>query len=184
MRFKFRHTRPLADLLTASRVLLSVYLVGLGMTRGAEALPVAVLAVILSWLTDLADGPLARHDPDSPITWVGRHDAEADLSVSLGVAVYLAFSGYLAAWLGVVLVLAIMGLWILHSHQLAWPFYAVPYTVLILTALRDAPLFGWLAVGYLLATLVASWSRLRREFLPGFFEAVGSLLGRNDQLSQ
>lgn len=181
MAFRFIHTKTLADLLTVSRACLSVCLAALGMVRGAEALPTAVLIVIITWLTDLLDGPLARHDPDPRITWIGEHDPEADLTVSLGVAAYLVLSGYLAAWLGAVVVLVTLGLWVWHSHQLAWPFYAVPYVVLEVVALREAPLFGWLAVAYLLATLVARWSRLRDEFLPEFFQAVASFRGGNSQ---
>jgi hypothetical protein len=51
--------------------------------------------------------------------------------------------------------------------------------LLIRAALRDVPFLGWLAVGYLLATLAVRWSRLRQEFLPGFFQAVGSI-GRRE----
>ncbi len=179
MTLRFHHGKSLADLLTVGRALLGFCLAGLGWVRGAEALPTAVLTVILSWLTDLLDGPLARHAPDPRTTWIGEHDAEADLSVSLGVAAYLVLSGYLPAWMGGALVLMILGLWILHSHQLAWPFYALPYVVLGVTAFREAPLFGWLAVGYLLATLAVRWRRLKGEYLPQFFQAVGSLRGRD-----
>jgi len=177
----FRHTKPLADLLTVSRVLLGICLAGLGMARRAEALPTAVFTVIISWLTDVLDGPLARHDSDHRITRVGEHDAEADLTVSLGVAAYLILSGYVAGWLGAMLVLTILGLWVLHSHQLAWPFYALPYVILILIALQDAPLFGWLAVGYLLATLVLCWPRFWQQYLPEFSQTVDSLHRGNRQ---
>jgi len=176
-----RHTKPWADLLTVSRTLLGVYLAGLGVKRGTEALPTAVLIVIISWLTDVLDGPFARHDPDHRSTWVGEHDAEADLTVSLGVVAYLVLSGYLAGWLGAVLVLTILGLWVLHSHQLAWPAYALPYAILILLAFQDVPLFGWLAVGYLLATLVVCRSRFWQQYLPEFFQALDSLHRGNGQ---
>ena len=178
---KFRHTRSLADTLTVSRALLGLCLAGLGLVRGGTALPTAVLVVILSWLTDLLDGPLARRDPSPESTWIGSHDAEADLAVSLGVASYLVLSDYLAAWLGATLVLITVGLWILHSHQLAWPFYALPYVVLGVIAFQEIPPFGWLAAGYLLATAAVRWRRLRDEFLPEFFQAAASLRGGKDR---
>lgn len=174
-------TRLLADLLTVSRVLFSICLAGLGAERGAEALPTAVLIVVISWLTDVLDGPLARHDADHQVTWVGEHDAEADLTTSLGVVAYLILSGYLPGWLGTLLILTILGLWVLHSHQLAWPFYAIPYVLLILLALQEAPPFGWLAVGYLLVTLAACWSRFWQQYLPEFFQAIDSLHRGNGQ---
>lgn len=137
------------------------------------------MIVLLCWFTDLVDGPLARHDTDTPITWVGKHDAEADLATSLGVTAYLVFSRYLPVWLGALLVLLMVSLWLLHSHQLAWPFYVLPYVILGIVAFRRAPLFGWLAIGYVLATLAVRWSRLRRESLPEFFQAVASFFGKH-----
>jgi phosphatidylglycerophosphate synthase len=177
----FTHTKPLADFLTVSRALLGICLAWLGMARGVEALPTAVLVVIISWLTDVLDGPLARYDPEHRVTWLGEHDAEADLAISLGVTAYLVLSAYLAGWMGAVLVLTILGLWVLHSHQLAWPFYALPYVILILLALQDAPLFGWLALGYLLATPVVCWPRFWQQYLPEFFQAIDSLHRGNGQ---
>ena len=181
MAFRTRRTRPLADLLTAGRVLLAIYLAALGVARGAEAVPAAVLTVIVSWLTDLVDGPLARWDPDPRISWVGEHDAEADLTTSLGVTVFLVLSGYLSPWIAAVLVAVLLLVWILHSHQLAWPLYALPYVFLGVVAFREAPLFCWLAIGYLAATLAVRWPRLRQEFLPEFFEALASVLARGNQ---
>ena len=170
--------RNLADLLTVSRVLLALVLVWLGICTGHRALPAAALIVVLSWFTDLLDGPLARRDATSPVTWVGRHDAEADLSTSLGVIVYLVLSGHLAGWVGAVIGVTTLALWALHSRQLAWPLYAAPYGILVFVALRSVPILGWLVIAYLLVTLATRWPRLRREYLPEFFQAVGSVLER------
>jgi hypothetical protein len=170
--------RNLADLLTVSRALLGLGLAWLGFKVGARALPAALLILVLSWFTDLLDGPVARRDTTSPLTWVGRHDAEADLSASLGVVAYLVLSGYMAGWLGVLTIVATLALWVLHSRQLAWPLYATPYGVLVFVALRKVPVLGWLAVAYLLLTLAVRWPRLRSEYLPEFFQAVGGLRER------
>jgi|YNPBryantNP2012_1023418.scaffolds.fasta_scaffold10446_4 hypothetical protein len=171
----FKHTKPLADALTVTRAVLGLCIAALGLTQGRDALPTVMLILIASWLSDLVDGPLARRDPESHTNWVGEHDAEADLATSLGVAVYLVLSGYLAAWVGAGLVVSILLLWILHSHQLAWPCYALPYVILLGLALRDAPAYGWFTILYLGVTLVLRWRRLRQEFLPQFFAAVSSL---------
>lgn len=170
-----KHTKPLADTLTIARAILGLCIAGLGWLQGRAALPTVVVAVVISWLSDLLDGPLARHDEAWHATWVGEHDAEVDLVVSLGIAVYLVLSGYLTAWVGAGLMLVILLPWCLHSHQLAWPFYALPYVILVLAAFRDAPASGWLAVAYLGMTLVLRWRRLMREYLPEFFDAVASL---------
>ena len=179
--FNFQHTRPLADLLTVSRVIMGFGLAGLGMILGPDALPLAVLTVLLCWFTDFVDGPLARHDPNNQITWVGSHDAEADLTTSVGVTAYLVFSDYLSGWVGSAIVLALLGTWVLHSHQLAWPIYALPFVIFGSVAFHEAAFFGWLSIGYLLIVLAVRWPRLRQEFLPEFFQAVGSFLGKGSR---
>jgi hypothetical protein len=170
--------RLLADLLTVSRVLLAFLLAVIGWARGAEGLPLAVAVLLISWFTDLIDGPLARCVPVTPPSWIGRHDAEADLATSLGVAAYLSFSGYLPFWLAVALVVLILGVWFLHSHQLAWPLYAVPYAILAVVAFGAAPVWGRIMVGYLFGTLVLRYRRLATGFLPEFFHAVATLRGK------
>lgn len=178
MRGRICTARNLADLLTVSRVLLAVGLAFLGLWAGDKALPVAVLIVVLSWFTDLLDGPVARRDRNSQLTWVGQHDAEADLTTSLGVVAYLVLSGYLIGWVGALIAAGTLLVWGFHSHQLAWPLYAAPYAVLVFVAIDRTPVVGWLAVVYLVATLGTRLPRLRREYLPEFFQAVGNLLGR------
>ncbi len=170
--------RNLADLLTVSRVFLALVLVWLGLSIGHSAMPTAILLVVLSWFTDLLDGPLARRDTISPPTWVGQHDAEADLSTSLGVAAYLVLTGHIPGWVGAVMSVATIAIWTLHSRQLAWPLYAAPYGILVFVALGAVPILGWLVVAYLLVTLATRWPRLRREYLPEFFQAVGTVIER------
>lgn len=174
-RERLKHTKPLADALTAMRAVLGLCIAGLGLGQRKAALPTVVVAVVVSWLSDLVDGPLARHDREARTTWVGAHDAEADLAVSLGIAAYLALSGYVAAWLAAGLVAVILLSWTLHSHQLAWPFYALPYVILLGLALKEVPVFGWLAIAYLGTMLGLHRRRLMHGFLPQFFGAVASL---------
>ena len=171
----WKHTKVLADALTVARGALGVSIAGLGLLRGRSALATVVGSVIIAWLSDLIDGPLARRDEAWRATWVGEHDPEADLAVSLGTAVYLVLSDYLMVWVGASLVVIILLLWGLHSHQLAWPFYAVPYVILLRVALREAPVLGWLAVVHLVTTFALRWRRLVGEFVPQFFDAVASL---------
>lgn len=169
MPHKIRRMRVLADLMTVSRVFLAVCLAVLGFTRGGAALPTVALLLLLSWTTDLVDGPLARLDKDPQISWVGKHDAEADLSTSFGVTAYLVFSGYMASWMGAALVIVMLVLWVVYSHEAAWPLYVVPYVVLMVVTFQGAPLHGWLIVAYLLFCLKVYWSRLLEETLPQFF---------------
>ena len=173
-----KRTKTIADALTQARGALGLCIAIVGFWRGREALPQVVLAVVVCWLTDLLDGPLARRDPEAAQTWIGEHDAEADLSTSVGVTIYLMGSRHLAAWLGVAILLATLGLWFLHSPELAWAFYATPYAVLTLIALRIVTLLGLLVLAYLASVAILRWQRLTGEFIPGFFDAVRDLHAR------
>lgn len=170
-----KRTKPLADILTQARAFLAVCIVWLGISRRRDALPQVVIAVIISWLTDLLDGPLARRDTESRQTWVGEHDAEADLATSVGLALYLVLSDYVAAWLGIGIPLMTLGLWVAHSYQLAWPLYALPYATLMLVAFRATPLLGWALLVYLGVVLAIRRERLKNQYLPEFFDAVRAL---------
>jgi len=170
-----RHTKPLADTLTVTRVILALCVVMLGWRQGKAAFPLVVLLMVISWLTDLLDGPLARYDKTARATWIGEHDADADLSTSLGLTVYLVLSEYFPAWAGIALVLAILLLWLFFSQELAWPFYAAPYGFVLWKAFKEALAFGWLAVAFLGMVLMLRWRRLVYDALPRFFGALAGL---------
>jgi phosphatidylglycerophosphate synthase len=166
-----RRTKRLADALTCLRPILAICLAWLGIAAGKAVLPSVLLITIATWVTDVFDGYLARRDVASSHTWVGDHDAEADLSVSLGLLFYLVFSGYLPAGCALLGPL-IVAVWVLASHQLAWPLYAIPYLALIYVGFGAAPVHAWIAVIYLLAATALTWPRLPEQFLPEFFAAV------------
>jgi len=170
-----KYSKPIADLLTKLRVVLGLYVAWLGISRGPGDLSKVVWAVIVSWITDILDGPLARRDPRGRQTWIGEHDAEADLTTSIGLSIYLIFERHMAAWLGVIVLMIMLGLWALHSYQLAWPFYALPYVVLVVVASKAEPLLGWALLLYLAGVLLVRWRRLKTRYLPEFFDAVRAL---------
>jgi hypothetical protein len=172
--------RRLAGFLTASRVLLSIGLAGLGAVFGAESLPAAIPLIILCWLIDLIDGPLARQVRGSPVSWVGQHDAGANQAIALGTTAYLLFSDYLNPWLGTTLMLALLLVWMLHPNQLAWPFYIAPHIILGVATFQQAPLIGWLLLGYLLAPLAVRWSRTKGQFLVDAWQKLGVRLARSN----
>ena len=168
-----KHTKPIADVLTAIRAFLALCIAWLGVLHGPDALPYVTLAVIASWITDLLDGPLARRDPNSKQTWVGQHDAEADMATSVGLYLYLVFSGYIVAWLGIGLLVVMLGLATVYSYQLAWPFYALPYGMLIVFAFKTMPYLGWALLIYLVGVLLLRWRQVKDRYLPEFFAALG-----------
>jgi MFS family permease len=169
----------MADALTATRVILSAYLVWLGFGGGVNALSSAILILLAAWLTDVLDGILARRSQTTELSWIGKHEDVADMTMSLGVIGYLVFSGFLASTVGTVLAFVILALW-LYSYPLAWPIYAIPYVILFLVALRFAPLYAWLLAAYLLIALALRGPRLLREYLPLLIHSLRHPRRRDD----
>jgi cardiolipin synthase len=169
-------TKVLADLLTAVRFCLAGFILWLGVKGGAEALPVAVGALILAWLTDVLDGPLARRDPSGRHTWIGDLDLQVDMSVGLAVLAYLTLAGYLTlkAALGYVVVCVVV-LWYFRSPHLGWTIQAPPYAGMVYAALRDAPRYGLMIVGYLVLVVVVTWPRFPQRVVPQFLEGMRNL---------
>lgn len=171
-----QNSRPIADTLTASRVVLGVSLVWLGIKNGRANLPQAALLLLLAWMTDVFDGPLARRDRRRPVTWVGGHDLEADMTVAAGTWVYVAFSGFLQpAWaLGVAIIAAAL-IWLARSIHVCSAVQATSYAAMIVTCLRIAPIFGWLLIAWLATLVTITWPRFLHkadEFVRGIADLV------------
>ena len=162
----------MANLLTLLRAVAALGLVWAGIMQQPITLAVALL--ILGWLTDLLDGPLARHS-GRPSSWVGQHDAWFDLSLSLGVGWYLIFSQRVPTLGGWVFLGVLVAVWVLHSPELSWPLYAVPYLVLYLNALREEPWAAHLLLAYVVFTFAVRHKRLFNQYLPAFFRTVRGL---------
>jgi phosphatidylglycerophosphate synthase len=168
--------KTLADTLTSVRFLLAFYLIWLGWKKGPEAIGSAALTLLVAWITDLLDGPLARRDPRGIRTWIGDRDLEADMAVALGAWIYLMLTGFLSPWLaGLYLVVAAVALWRFGSDQLAWGLQALPYGAVIWTSWRVAPLYGLLLVAWIGLVVVATWPRFPRQTVPDFLNGVRGL---------
>ncbi len=87
----------LADLLTLLRVLVSVWLIWLGVSQGAQALPQAVVITLIAWVGDSLDGWLARRARQP--TLLGKYDFPIDVLLTWSALVYITLSGFLPAWL-------------------------------------------------------------------------------------
>lgn len=173
-----KHGKLIADLLTIARALLGIVIALLGIIGGKDALPLVVVILVLAWLTDLLDGVFARRDPDPAPSRLSGHDAKADMAVGLGVMGYLMFAGYVAMWLGALIILAAIAVRIFHSRGLAFPFYAISFVFLSVAIWQQQPNLFVIIGAYLLLIAVLRWRRLRDEYLPEFFAAVSSLRGK------
>jgi len=175
--------KTLADTLTTIRVFMAAFILWLGVTQGAQDLPLAVVALVIGWATDLVDGPLARRDPNPRHTWIGDHDLEVDMVVSFAVLAYLALSGFVSLLIALGYILLIIGLhWYLRSRSLAMAAQAPPYGGIIYTALRRAPRYGLLAVVWIIFVVVVTWPRFPRIIIPQFLRGMRDLGQGDDEV--
>jgi cardiolipin synthase len=173
-------TKTLADTLTGARFLLGLYLVWLGMHSGPRGMATATLTLLVAWVTDVLDGPLARRDPRRRHTWVGDHDLEADLAVGLGVWSYLALAQFIPHLVALAYVaIAVAALLRIGTAPLAWGLQALPYGAMIWTAWRVVSPLGWVLVLWIGVVLVATWPRFPKQMLPEFLAGMASLLKRD-----
>jgi cardiolipin synthase (CMP-forming) len=171
--------KQVADFITLTRALLWMVLTWIGIAYGAEGLPLAALTMIYSWASDSIDGTLARRSSRVYHTWIGDHDLEADMLVSIGLLIYMLLSGYvtiiaggiyLAFWLFILLFLG-------FNKSLGMTFQAPIYGWFLWVAIRDAPLYGLVMVAWILAAVIITWPRFPKEVIPGFLHGF-HLAGR------
>lgn len=162
--------KQVADLLTASRAFLGLYLIWLGFSGGTEGLPLAVWVLIAAWTSDCLDGPIARRSGFAGSTWIGDHDLEADITVSIGLMFYLLVGGFVSPWMGAFYCLV----WILVILRYSLPrslgmlFQAPIYGWFIWIANVQVPEVGrWLLV-WIFVIVVLTWPRFPKEVVPGF----------------
>lgn len=175
-------TKTMADILTILRFGLAWIILRLGLNEGASALPMVMMVLLLAWITDILDGPLARRDLTGHHTWIGDRDLEVDISVSIGVLAYLALAGLVHPniVLGYGLACAVL-LQQTRSRHLAWAVQAPPYAAIIYVALRDVPSYGLVAVGYVVLIVAVTWPRFPRAVVPQFLAGIRDLVNTSDR---
>ncbi|NIM93248.1 MAG: hypothetical protein GTO18_06005 [Anaerolineales bacterium] len=170
--------KQVADLFTYIRVLLAPTLVVLGIWRGEENLPIAIGLMIISWTSDSLDGPLARRSSKQYNTWIGDHDLEVDMWVSIGLLIYMVTAGFLNILVAVTYVL----LWVLifwrwgFQRSLGMLVQAPIYGYFLYLGLTIAPAAGAWMIGWILAALVITWPKFPKEIVPGFLGGMKSAL--------
>lgn len=173
--------KRVADLITFSRGMLCFALVYLGLVQGAHGLPAAVVLMLLAWMGDCLDGPIARRSPVQHQTWIGNHDLEVDMLVSLGLLGYLLASGFVDLSIGGAYLLV----WALVFWQwgiqrsLGMLFQTPIYAWFLWVSLREIPIYGFLMVGWILAVIILTWPRFPQEVIPGFLAGFESLSKRS-----
>ena len=148
-------------MLTFSRAVIGLGLVGLGFAHGAKALPWVAWLMLANWVGDVLDGAVARLSPVRVQTWIGDHDLEVDILVAAGLAVYLWQAGfllieylafYLVIWLVIVFILG-------FTRPLGMLFQAPIYLTLIVITAARYPFTGWVLVVGIGALILFTWPR-------------------------
>ena len=172
--------KQVADFITLTRALLFVCFALLGLSRGAEGLPWAAILLAYSWTSDILDGAIARRSSRYYHSWLGDHDLEVDISVSVGVLIYLLLSGYLSLLAGAVYlcIWLLVFLFIGYYRSLGMLFQAPIYGYLIAMSVLYAPSYGLFLNIWILAALLITWPKFPREVVPGFLNGFKSFTGR------
>jgi hypothetical protein len=166
--------KQVADLITTSRALLAVWLPWMGIAEGVSCLPTVVWVMILNWMGDALDGMLARRSSKKYHTWIGDHDLEVDILVSLGLMFYMLGAGLLDFRL-VGLYCLTCGLIFLHwrfHRSLGMLIQAPIYGWFIWVALQKIPSVGVWLILWILAALIITWPRFPNEIVPEFLTGM------------
>jgi hypothetical protein len=166
--------KQVADLLTYSRGLMAFLIAGLGILLGPQALPLVACIMIADWCFDMLDGPIARRSQIYYHTWIGDHDLQIDMTVSVGLLIFLLGAGYVSWWLGVIYLLA-WALFFLRFGVTPAPgmlFQAPSYFWFIWITVKQAPGFGALIILLILAALILTWPKFPKLMVPGFLNGM------------
>jgi hypothetical protein len=167
--------KQVADLITSARVLIAVCLVGVGIVQGIAGLPLVAWMMIVDWAGDMVDGKIARRSRMQYRTWIGDHDLEVDMTVSVGLLAFMVKAGLANIWLaGGYILLWCMYFWRQGGipHSTGMLFQAPIYGWFIWVALRDAPQAGWAIVIFLASAIALSWPYFPKVMVTGFLDGL------------
>lgn len=171
--------KVIADFITASRGLLGIVMIWLGLTQGVSALPTIILLMIVCWTGDFVDGGIAHLSRRPRHTLIGDSDIFIDLFVSLCLGTYLIAAGFVGPIFGCgYLIVWTLLLWRFGLDKNLLMLIQLPiYLDLILIALRIIPQSGtWLVVWVLIATII-NWRRFTHQIVPQFIAGMRSIGG-------
>ncbi|MGH2530160.1 MAG: CDP-alcohol phosphatidyltransferase family protein [Actinomycetota bacterium] len=161
-----------ADALTLTRALLAL---ALAVVLAAGRIAPAAVLLSLAWLTDFADGRVARAGRGR--TRLGGFDLPADTLVGAGVLVGLAADGYIPApVVAAVLVVLGGGFLVLRNEALSMALQAVGYGGFLWRLWTGRNAFLWAPVLTIAAIAVLDRRRFTRIVLPRFFGGMRTAL--------
>jgi hypothetical protein len=161
-----------ADVLTASRAFLAL---GLAVILAQGRLGWAAVGLSLAWITDVADGRLARAAAEP--TRLGDWDFRADVAVGSGVLAGLIIHGYVPRPLAVgLLVLLVGGFVVLRNAALGMSVQAIAYAAFAWRLWVDSVGTRWVPLLVAGTIGIIEWRRLFGEQIPAFLNGWGRAL--------
>ena len=165
----------LADFLTCSRILISGLLAWIGWSQGADGLQLASILMLTSWMSDVMDGSLARWSQVQYSTWIGNHDLYFDMSVAVGLLVFLTASNLINPSISIIYVICwIFLFWRFGILSALGKLFQAPiYGWFIVVTFQNEPLFAWLMMIFLLLAVIFTWPRFPQDTVPSFVTGFG-----------
>jgi hypothetical protein len=166
--------KQVADLITTTRALLAFWLAWLGIAEGEASLPTVVWLLILNWTGDALDGNLARRSSKQYHTWIGDHDLEVDILVSVGLLFYMLGAGFVdIRLLSAYALICVLIFWVWGFQRSFGMLVQAPiYGWFIWVSIQNDPADGiWLVI-WILAVVIMTWPRFPNEIIPGFLTGM------------
>ena len=173
--------KQIADLITALRGTLFFVFPMLGLFYREQALPWVAALLAADWTGDSIDGPIARRSGVVEQTWIGDHDLEIDMAVSVGLLIYMVLVSFLQPTVGL-LYLLLWGLFFWRSgipRAAGMLFQAPIYGWFIYIAIQHSPAAGWALVAWVLVAILVTWPKFPNEVVPGFIHGFRALLSED-----
>jgi len=154
--------RLLADFFTAVRLVFAAFIVYAGLQYGVQAFGAVAAVFLLGWTLDTLDGHLARADTSHPPSWIGSHEREVDAVMVVAGFIYLTLIGIVPVWACISYLAVSTVLLVRFRSAAVLTVLEVPLVVLVVvTAFRLEPLWGWLYVAWGLGAMILDRRRLR-----------------------
>ena len=170
-------SKQIADFLTLSRSILSFLFVWFGKDNDPQTLPYVIFLLLICWISDSLDGPLARRSRIQYQNIIGENDIFADLMVATGTTIYLMMTSYLNWYIGASFIIIFFYLFMRFGYKgsLGMLYQPIIYLYFIWVAVLYAPdLAIWLLI-YIVLITVFSWKRLLNEQIPRFLKGFKEL---------
>ena len=152
--------RFIADFLTITRLATAVFIVCLGLFVGPVALRAAIIAVFVGWLTDTADGPIARSAGGRP-SWVSHLDIPADIALVFSFFLFVVITGLYPVLPALALAAAAAVIVILRPTYPVVQMVTAPFSALpIVLSFYAGWLVGAIYATFLVALIILRWDRL------------------------